>query len=295
MSQLSYAECENKLAAQEAKARQTFRDNFQPYKACHETLNLVSIEYKPTRAGKARWIGQVEYWQVHKPLSITLWKEDIDFLSGVSGFIIGTEPIAFGVPVQVITTHSHPKHGLNRLDNVWSSQVNEFIAKSDVDTQEAPKSEPISPALAVPKAKPKQRQGYLHLRDLLRKNGVVALASGDALEAHMKRLVMFGYATKSHRKENIWEATEKAKPKFIKFTEVYLYNLAHKGFAATRYWVDGIDKRDSGVWYGIRPSYLWNKYDYRFQQPFGILWRKSSSLEEVKDKSAPKISLEAVA
>lgn len=196
MSNLSYAKYEDRLAAQEARARQKARDNYKPYMACRNVLALLSIEYKPTIKGTPRWIGQVSITGLMvNDLPISLWQEDIDFLNRVTGLNIGTETMNLkGRLIDVMTYHCHPKFGLNGIDYINYKATH----YQKGDPMPAPTPTPIA------QAKP-QKRGYLHLRDLLRKNGVVALSANDPLLAKIKRLASLGYCTGG--KHNIWTAT----------------------------------------------------------------------------------------
>lgn len=225
MSTLSYGLYENRLAASEAKARQAERDNFKPYMACHSPLALKSIEYKPTYKGKARWIGQVMPMAfMVDDLPITLWQEDIDFLNKATGLNIGAEPMDLeNELIKIVTPHCHSKFGLNRM--IYIQHKANHYYKDEVMSDPEPTPTPIA------QAKP-QRRGYLHLRDLLQKNGVVSLPHGDALTAKMHVLTRMGYAVAS--KHNQWVATPKPEPATVADVKVLDKPVKHTAIGTCR-------------------------------------------------------------
>jgi len=132
MSKLGYARYEEKIMANVTQANQTYRDEFQPYKACHQIIELQSIAYDPTRNNKPRWKGQVKVFMISEPLKITLWQEDIDFLNGAAAAAISKEPKTFEKPLDIITMHCHPKFGLQNVDSVRGLH-HQFVSKSEAN------------------------------------------------------------------------------------------------------------------------------------------------------------------
>jgi hypothetical protein len=162
----------------------------------------------------------------------------------------------------------NPEYEQQKLTAI--NRVQRLMIELEILKRSQPELPPAAPiALKVPKPKVK-RQGYLHLRDLLSKNGVVALAYEDTLVPHMKRLVKFGYAKPSQGKTNIWRATEKGKPKFSIEQKVFMLNPAKQQYTLVQFVVTDIKQRASGTWYEVKHPVL-NQPNHR----------KSSSLEAV--------------
>ena len=284
-AQQAYGLDQNRIAHAASKARQAFFDEYKPYMACHQALSLQSIEHV-TDSNSPRWVGQVNPFDaMDKIIPITLWQDDIDFINGIRGLNIGTEPIIFDEPFDIITTHANIKYGLNQAEACWSNHTNTYLHKSRVNTECKALALVVSEPLATPiaQAVPKKPQrGYLHLRDLL-KHSAVYLPLGDPLSAKMERLVQLGYAQRE--KHNIWSATNKQasvqeavtlveKPLVIG-TKVYLYNPSRKAFMQNPHTITAIDND----WYGVQHPHL-EGLNYYKRDMLLVIETKSAELVE---------------